>query len=110
MREGPLFICRSFELRWFSSGIIIDSGKILIWDAAQCKLVREMAGHDNRVGTMAWNSTLLASGSRDRNILLQDIRVRGHSSSGSGTRCVCVGVHSFCCFSILLVLISLMAL
>jgi len=56
--------------------ILRYSGKILIWDAAQCKLVREMAGHENRVGTMAWNSTLLASGSRDRNILLQDIRVR----------------------------------
>lgn len=46
-------------------------------------MIREMVGHENRVGTMAWSSTLLASGSRDRNILLQDIRVRGYTSSGS---------------------------
>ena len=33
-----------------------------------------MTGHRGRVGTMAWNSHLLSSGSRDRNILQRDIR------------------------------------
>lgn len=32
---------------------------------------------------MAWSSTLLASGSRDRNIYLQDIRVRGSANSSN---------------------------
>lgn len=72
------------SISWATTGSQIsvgtNSGKILIWDAATCKQVREMVGHDNRVGTMAWSSTLLASGSRDRNIYLQDVRIRSHSS------------------------------
>jgi hypothetical protein len=32
---------------------------------------------------MAWSSTLLASGSRDRNIYLQDIRVRGSANNSN---------------------------
>jgi WD40 repeat protein len=75
------------SISWATSGTQIsvgtNSGKILIWDAGACKMVREMAGHENRVGTMAWSSTLLASGSRDRNILLQDIRVRGHGTNSA---------------------------
>lgn len=35
-----------------------------------------MTGHQTRVGTIAWNSTLLASGSRDRLIFLRDYRMR----------------------------------
>lgn len=37
--------------------------------------VRTMEGHRGRVGTMAWSSHLLSSGSRDRAILQRDIRV-----------------------------------
>ena len=33
-----------------------------------------MEGHRGRVGTMAWSSHLLSSGSRDRTILQRDIR------------------------------------
>jgi hypothetical protein len=33
-----------------------------------------MMGHRGRVGTQAWSSHLLTSGSRDRNILQRDIR------------------------------------
>ena len=82
---------------WATSGNQIsvgtNSGKILIWDASTCKMIREMAGHENRVGTMAWSSTLLASGSRDRNIYLQDIRIRGASSS-SGSNTTGIGARS----------------
>lgn len=34
-----------------------------------------MAGHQTRTGVLAWNSRILASGSRDRNILQHDLRV-----------------------------------
>ena len=34
-----------------------------------------MEGHRARVGTMAWSSHMLSSGSRDRAILQRDIRV-----------------------------------
>jgi cell division cycle 20-like protein 1 (cofactor of APC complex) len=35
-----------------------------------------MEGHRTRVGTLAWSSNILSSGSRDRSILQRDIRVR----------------------------------
>jgi cell division cycle 20-like protein 1 (cofactor of APC complex) len=50
------------------------SGEVQIWDAQRCKAVRTMVGHTARVGTMAWNSQTLATGSRDRMIFLRDVR------------------------------------
>jgi cell division cycle 20-like protein 1 (cofactor of APC complex) len=46
-----------------------------LWDVAKCRLVRTMTGHGSRVGTLAWNSQLLASGSRDRLVFQRDVRV-----------------------------------
>jgi len=57
------------------------SGQVQIWDATKCQKIRDLAKHTSRVGSLAWNSTLLASGSRDRSIALHDIRVRGSGSS-----------------------------
>ncbi len=53
-------------------------------------------GHRARVGTMAWSSHILSSGSRDRNILQRDVRAPedyihklvGHRSE------VCTHAHS----------------
>lgn len=39
-----------------------------------CCRIRSMAGHKQRVGCMAWNHHSLATGSRDRSILLRDAR------------------------------------
>lgn len=61
-----------------------STGQVQIWDAARCTKIRSLAHHGSRVGSLAWSSTLLASGGRDRNIYLQDIRVRSrddHSTS-----------------------------
>lgn len=33
-----------------------------------------MQGHESRVGSVSWNGSLLASGSRDRNIIIRDVR------------------------------------
>eukprot|EP00471_Norrisiella_sphaerica_P014385 CAMPEP_0184498616 /NCGR_PEP_ID=MMETSP0113_2-20130426/39418_1 /TAXON_ID=91329 /ORGANISM="Norrisiella sphaerica, Strain BC52" /LENGTH=520 /DNA_ID=CAMNT_0026886213 /DNA_START=30 /DNA_END=1592 /DNA_ORIENTATION=- len=55
-----------------------QKGEVQIWDSIKCKRIRTMSGHQYRVGTIAWNSTLLASGSRDRLIFLRDYRVREH--------------------------------
>ena len=41
---------------------------------ARAKVLRTMDGHRARVGTLAWGSNLLSSGSRDRNILQRDVR------------------------------------
>lgn len=40
-----------------------------------------MEGHRSRVGALAWSSSLLASGSRDKSILQRDIRAQEDSVS-----------------------------
>ncbi|CAN0137829.1 unnamed protein product, partial [Phaeothamnion confervicola] len=50
------------------------SGEVQLWEAARCRKVRTMYGHSNRVGALAWGAHLLASGSRDRSVLLRDVR------------------------------------
>ena len=53
-----------------------------------------MGGHQTRTGVLAWNSRILSSGSRDRNILQHDIRVQsdfvsklvGHKSEVCGLK------------------------
>jgi cell division cycle 20-like protein 1, cofactor of APC complex len=49
-------------------------GEIAIWDVNKGKEVRTMAGHSNRVGACSWNGSLIATGSRDRSILVRDVR------------------------------------
>lgn len=54
--------------------MLILSKSLQIWDASRCKRVRTMEGHRLRVGALAWSSSLLSSGSRDKSILQRDIR------------------------------------
>ena len=71
-----------------------NNGDVQIWDVAKCKRTRSMGGHTARVGTMAWNAHLLASGSRDRLIYLRDVRapdphiqkLQGHKQEVCGLR------------------------
>ncbi|RYR29858.1 hypothetical protein Ahy_B01g054434 isoform B [Arachis hypogaea] len=66
----------------------------LIWDAARCKKIRSMEGHRLRVGALAWSSSLLSSGGRDKNIYQRDIRAQedfvsklsGHKSEVCGLK------------------------
>ena len=44
-----------------------------IWDAVHCEFFWTMGDHRTKVGTLAWNSHILSSCSRDRNILQHDI-------------------------------------
>lgn len=62
-------------------GIGTNDGYVQIWDVVKCKMIWNYAGHTNRVGSLAWSSNLLASGSRDKSILLRDIRVKEASIS-----------------------------
>eukprot|EP00158_Paraphelidium_tribonemae_P008735 Partr_v1_DN28665_c1_g1_i1_m49470 putative Cell cycle regulatory protein len=66
------------SLSWAAQGsqIAIGTGRgtVQLWDAARCSVVRSMAGHSARVGSLAWNGSILSSGSRDRSILHRDIR------------------------------------
>eukprot|EP00887_Chlorella_sp_A99_P007257 scaffold2.g7257.t1 len=51
-----------------------DKGEVQIWDANRCKRIRTMPGHKQRVGCMSWSHHTLATGSRDRSILMRDVR------------------------------------
>jgi cell division cycle protein 20 (cofactor of APC complex) len=42
------------------------------------KQVRNMQGHESRVGALAWNQHLLSSGSRDTTIIHHDVRIAEH--------------------------------
>jgi len=59
-------------------GIGSNSGEVHIWDINKVKKVRTMEGHSGRVGTLAWGNNCLVSGSRDKSILLRDIRSPGN--------------------------------
>lgn len=52
------------------------NGEVQVWDVNQCKKVRNLTGHSNRVGSCSWNGSLIASGSRDRTILIRDVRAQ----------------------------------
>ncbi|KAG6407980.1 hypothetical protein SASPL_130982 [Salvia splendens] len=53
-----------------------SNGKLQLWDTSRCKRIRTMDGHRKRVGALAWSSSTLSSGSRDKSILQHDIRAR----------------------------------
>lgn len=69
-------------------------GKVQIWDASHCRRIRTMEGHRLRVGSLAWSSSVLSSGSRDKSILQRDIRAQddfvsklaGHKSEVCGLK------------------------
>lgn len=50
-------------------------GIVSLWDITKGKLIKEITGHKSRVGAIAWNNSVLYSGSRDRAILQRDTRV-----------------------------------
>lgn len=53
-----------------------ESCGMQLWDAAHCKRIRTMEGHRLRVGAIAWSSSALSSGSRDKSILQRDTRTQ----------------------------------
>ena len=49
---------------------------VQVWDVTKQKLVRVFHGHEGRVGALAWNSSILSSGSKDRTIQNHDLRAK----------------------------------
>ncbi|KAK6849666.1 WD repeat-containing protein srw1 [Apiospora arundinis] len=66
------------SVSWIQKGthLAIGTGKglVQIWDAEKTRRLRTMTGHTARVGSLAWNSHVLTSGSRDRLIYHRDVR------------------------------------
>jgi cell division cycle 20-like protein 1, cofactor of APC complex len=71
--DGP--VCSvAWSLRGKELAIGTPSGVVQVWDAVSCTMIRELTGHTSRTGCLAWNSSLLSSGSRDKNIFNRDMR------------------------------------
>lgn len=66
------------SINWNDAGSQIaigtSQGTTEIWDTTKCAKMYEVAGHEERVSSLAWRSNLLASGSRDKTINLRDLR------------------------------------
>lgn len=83
------------SLSWIQEGQILaignSTGAVELWDCSKVKRLRVMDGHSARVGSLAWNSFLVSSGSRDGTIIHHDVRSREHkiSSLAGHTQEVC---------------------
>ena len=64
----------SWSQRGHYLSVGVDNGDVQIWDAVKCRKLRTMQGHRQRVGCINWSHHVLATGSRDRNILMRDVR------------------------------------
>ena len=56
----------------------LDNGDIELWDIEKKIKIRNLNGHEMRVGTLAWNGYNLFSGSKDTTILGHDVRIKNN--------------------------------
>nr|CAG8462146.1 14369_t:CDS:2 [Entrophospora candida]CAG8462929.1 9107_t:CDS:2 [Entrophospora candida] len=70
------------SLSWSEDGdhlaVGLSDGDTQIWDILTAQKVRSMSGHATRVGVMAWNRQIIASGCKDSSIWKHDIRLAQH--------------------------------
>lgn len=57
-----------------------NNGTVQIWDASQQSLVHSYTGHTARVGVITKTSQGFVSGSRDKSILMRDLRIKDSTS------------------------------
>ncbi|KAI9003593.1 WD40-repeat-containing domain protein [Gaertneriomyces semiglobifer] len=66
------------SVSWAQKGQVLalgtNTGTIQLWDVRQEKLLRTLADHTKRIGSLVFNNDLLTSGSRDKSILQRDLR------------------------------------
>eukprot|EP01017_Pseudomicrothorax_dubius_P026040 TRINITY_DN2875_c0_g1_i1.p1 TRINITY_DN2875_c0_g1~~TRINITY_DN2875_c0_g1_i1.p1 ORF type:complete len:549 (+),score=74.83 TRINITY_DN2875_c0_g1_i1:99-1745(+) len=69
-------------------GVGTNRGETQVWDIVKMKKATTFTGHSARVGSLAWNSSVIATGSRDKTIIFRDVRARDNSiiSRGMGHR------------------------
>ena len=73
------------------------AGSIELWDVSAPKLLRSMHGHSDRIAVLDWQDFLLASGSRDGDLHLHDVRVAQHVVAEIGAHSQ---VKEACCNSL----------
>lgn len=60
----------------------LDSSDVQLWDSTSNKLVRTLRGiHQSRVGSLAWNNSILTTGGLDGAIINNDVRARSSTVS-----------------------------
>ncbi|KAK2988944.1 hypothetical protein RJ640_026212 [Escallonia rubra] len=68
------------SVSWSEDAKLVAAGykcsRLELWDVETCKLVRNLQGHNGRIGITAWNGHMLTSGSRDKAIINHDVRAR----------------------------------
>jgi len=74
------------SVEWVQSGgahlaVGTSTGATQLWDVNECKQLRSMNGHTDRVGALSWNRHILSSGSRDGLVVNHDVRVAQHNVS-----------------------------
>ena len=84
------------SVAWVQDGNYIGVGtnnqEVQIWDVGGMRQIRTMKGHRGRVSSLAWNSHILSSGSRDSSIIHHDVRIAQHVTArleGAHTQEVC---------------------
>ncbi|KAK3005099.1 hypothetical protein RJ639_016516 [Escallonia herrerae] len=64
------------SVSWSEDAKLVAAGykcsRLELWDAETCKLVRNLQGHNGRIGITAWNGHMLTYGSRDKAIINHD--------------------------------------
>lgn len=75
------------SVQWSRTGkhlaVGTKQGTVHLWDVQTQQLVRAYDGHTSRVSTLAFNYNMLASGSRDRNIVIRDARMSDNGGTTS---------------------------
>mmetsp|Transcript_64557 Transcript_64557/g.154226 ORF Transcript_64557/g.154226 Transcript_64557/m.154226 type:complete len:464 (-) Transcript_64557:22-1413(-) len=66
------------SVKWAENGRHLAVGTmcsdVQLWDVETNVMIRQVGGHRDRVGIMAWNDNLLSTGSRDGRVLHRDVR------------------------------------
>ena len=70
------------SVSWIQKGNILAVGNsknvVELWDVNKKVCLRQMKSHQTRIGSLAWNSHLLSSGSRSGEIHNHDVRIAQH--------------------------------
>eukprot|EP01064_Diplonema_japonicum_P033352 TRINITY_DN6536_c2_g2_i1.p1 TRINITY_DN6536_c2_g2~~TRINITY_DN6536_c2_g2_i1.p1 ORF type:complete len:473 (+),score=52.66 TRINITY_DN6536_c2_g2_i1:23-1420(+) len=72
--EDNIITVVNFNQEGTTLGVGTNNADVELWDIATGSKTRTLKGHLARVGSLAWNGKLLASGSRDSSIRLHDTR------------------------------------
>ncbi|RLM73609.1 hypothetical protein C2845_PM15G20700 [Panicum miliaceum] len=57
----------------------LDSSDVQLWDTTSNRLLRTLRGvHELRVGSLAWNNSILTTGGMDGKIVNNDVRIRNN--------------------------------